>query len=679
MEAFNKEEPTPDTAKEQVSGLKGAPLKPGVIFLRILGIIAFAEFIVMVILHYLDIAEGVFEYFMDSLILSILSAPFLYLWIIRAVARRLKAEAAIAEAFLKAGAEEELLESEEKFRKISASAQDAIVMMDSAGDISYWNPASERIFGYSYEEAVGKDLHALIVPSAQQNAFKEGFERFKKTGEGPVLGKTLELSALRRNGTEFPVEVSISAVPIKGRWHSIGIIRDFTERKRSEETIRHMAYHDHLTGLPNRLLLNDRLEQALALGRRHRSLVALLFLDIDRFKVINDTLGHAAGDELIKAVAERLKKHLRGTDTVARLGGDEFTVLLQDINGIEGITKVVENIFAIFKEPFNIKEHELFLTASIGIGVYPDDGTDAETLLKNADIAMYLAKDEGRNAYRFYTTAMNARTIERLEMENRLQKAIERDELLLHYQPQIDIVTGEVSGVEALVRWHEPERGIIHQPADFIPLAEETGLIVPIGEWVLRKACEENRKWQDNGLKPVRIAVNLSLRQFRQKDFVKTVTRIIKDAALAPEYLELELTESILMKDVESTIEVLHELKAMGIRLTIDDFGTGYSSLAYLKQMPIDMLKIDKSFVRDIATNPDDAAITITIIRMAHSLKLKVVAEGVETMKQLEFLRTLQCDSLQGFLVSKPVPSGEIEEFLAKGRRFLTNHADWKE
>lgn len=508
-EALNKKKKTPNPAKQQVSGLEDAPLKPGVIFIRILGVVAFAEFIVMVILHYLDIAEGVLKYFMDSLILSILSAPFLYLWIVRAVAKRLKAEASMAEAVLMAGAEEELLESEEKFRKISASAQDAIVMMDSAGDISYWNPASERIFGYSNEEAIGKGLHALIVPPAQQNAFKEGFEKFKKTGEGPVLGKTLEVSALKRSGAEFPVEVSISAVLIKGGWHSIGIIRDITERKRSEETIRHMAYHDHLTGLPNRLLLNDRLDQALAMGRRHSYLVAVLFLDIDRFKVINDTLGHALGDELIKAAAERLRKQLRGTDTVARLGGDEFTVLLQDINGIEGVTKVAENIFSIFKEPFNIKGHELFLTVSIGISVYPDDGADRETLLKNADIAMYLAKDEGRNAYRFYATSMNARTIERLELENRLRKAIERNELLLNYQPQIDIKTGEVTGVEALVRWHEPERGIIHQPADFIPIAEETGLIVPIGEWVFRKACEENKKWQDKGLKPVRVAVNL--------------------------------------------------------------------------------------------------------------------------------------------------------------------------
>ncbi|MCR4314264.1 MAG: EAL domain-containing protein [Candidatus Uhrbacteria bacterium] len=661
---------------KQVPALEGAPLKPIGIFLRILGIVAFAEFIVMVILHYLDIAEGVFEYFMDSLLLSILSAPFLYLWIIRAVARRLKAEAVIAEAVLKAGAKEELLESEEKFRKISSSAQDAIVMMDSEGDITYWNPASERIFGYSNEEAIGKDLHALIVPQNRQNAFKEGFEKFRKTGEGPVLGKTLELSALRKNGTEFPVEVSISAVPIKGRWHSIGIIRDITERKRSEETIRHMAYHDHLTGLPNHLLLNDRLKQALAMGRRHSSLVAVIFLDLDRFKVINDTLGHAVGDELIKAVAERLKKHLRETDTVARLGGDEFTMLLQDVSGIERITRVIENIFELFKEPFDIKGHELFLTASIGISVYPDDGTDAETLFKNADIAMYLAKEEGRNAYRFYTTAMNARTIERLELENGLRKAIERDELLLHYQPQIDIKTGEVTGVEALVRWHELERGIIHQPADFIPIAEETGLIVPIGEWVLRKACEENKKWQEKGLKPVRIAANLSLRQFRQKDFVKTVAGIIKDTTLDPKYLELELTESIIMKDVKSTIEVLSELKAMGIRLSIDDFGTGYSSLTYLKRMPIDVLKIDMSFVRDITTDPDDAAIALTIIRMAHSLKLEVIAEGVETMEQLEFLRGLQCDRLQGFLVSRPVPSGEVEEFLAKGRRFLINHAD---
>ncbi len=562
-------------------------------------------------------------------------------------------------------AEEELRQSEDKFHKISSSAQDAIIMLDGDGKISYWNPASERIFGYTCEEAVGIELHNLLIPPIHSKDFKRGFEKFRKSGEGIVLGKTMVLTALKKDSTEFPVEVSISAVKIGAGWNSIGIVRDITERKRFEETIREMAYHDHLTGLPNRLLLFDRFNQALARGRRHKLLATFIFLDLDRFKVINDTLGHPIGDELLKLVAERLKMCIREADTVARFGGDEFSVLVPDIKDVEGVTKVVENIFATFNKSFNVAGHELFVTASMGVSVYPADGDDAETLFKNADIAMYRAKHEGRNNFQLYTPAMNVRAIERLKLENMLRKAVERKEFLLHYQPQVDINTGEVIGIEALVRWQEPERGLI-PPMEFIPLAEHTGLIVPIGEWVLRTACAQNKAWQDKGLKPVRIAANLSMLQFKRKNFAATITGILEETGLDPKYMELELTESIIMEDAETTIEILRKLKTMGVRLVIDDFGTGYSSLQYLKKMPIDMLKIDRSFIRDITDNPDDAAISTAIIGVAHSLEIEVIAEGVETMEQLKFLKTLRCDNIQGFLISRPIPVEDVEGFLKK-------------
>ncbi len=567
--------------------------------------------------------------------------------------------------------EDALRESEDRFEKISSSAQDAIVMMDSDGNISYWNPAAERTFGFRSEEVVGKDLHSFIVHRKHYEAFKKGFEGFKLTGSGPVLGKTLEVTALRRDGAEFPVEVSFSAVKIKGRWNSIGIIRDITERKRSEETIRHMAYHDHLTGLPNRLLLLDHINQVLARGRRHKIAAAVLLFDLDRFKNINDSLGYAAGDELLKGVAERIKSCTRASDTISRLGGDEFAILTQDINRAEETARVAERIFSIFREPFNIRGHGLFITASIGISIYPEDGTDAETLLKNAGIAMYGAKKEGRFNYMLYTPAMNEKAVEKLKLENRLRKAIEKNEFMLYYQPQVDINTGAVIGIEALVRWQEPERGVI-LPGEFIPLAEDTGLIVPIGEFVLRTACAQNKIWQDRKLRPVSVAVNLSARQFKQKNFVDKVAGILEETGLDPKYLELELTESVLMEDVETNMEILRELKAMGIRLTIDDFGTGYSSLEYLKRMPIDRLKIAQSFVRDITVDPDDLAIATTIIRMGHSLKMEVIAEGVEIVEQLNLLRKMQCDKIQGFLISRPIPSKEVEVFLETNRRFIT-------
>ena len=575
----------------------------------------------------------------------------------------------IAVAINNAETAEDLKRSEEKFHKISSSAQDAIIMMDSEEKISYWNPASERIFGYSGAEAVGSRLHSLIMPSVHHKAFVRGFDRFRNTGEGVVLGKTMVLSALKKDKTEFPVEVSISAVKIGSEWNSIGIIRDITERKQFEDTIREMSYHDQLTGLPNRRLLLDRFHQVLARSKRYNLLAAFLFLDLDRFKVVNDTLGHAVGDELLKAVAERLKGYTRESDTIARIGGDEFTVLVQDIKNVEDVKVLIEKIITLFDAPFELMGHELFVTTSMGVSIYPKDGEDAATLFKNADIAMYKAKDEGRNNFQLYTPAMNVRAMDRLRLENKLRRALEKEEFVLHYQPQVEINTGRVIGVEALVRWDDPEEGLV-PPGEFIPMAEDTGLIVPIGEWVLKTACAQNKAWQARGLVPVTMAVNLSMRQFKQKNFVAVISRVLSEAGLDPMYLELELTESIIMEDVEATVEVLSGLKAMGIRLSIDDFGTGYSSLAYLKRMPIDMLKVAHVFVREITVNPDDTAISTAVINVAQSLNIEVIAEGVETIEQFNLLRLLRCDKIQGYLISRPLPADGVEEFLQEDWRF---------
>ena len=430
--------------------------------------------------------------------------------------------------------------------------------------------------------------------------------------------------------------------------------------QRAEKQIKHLAYHDTLTGLPNRVLFHDRLQQALSQAMREDHVMGLMFLDLDRFKIINDTLGHDVGDELLKAVSQRLVNCIRQGDTVVRLGGDEFTIILPSVSKAEDAAFVAQKILTTLAEPFLLSHQELHITSSIGISLYPNDGTDTQTLIKNADIAMYRAKDLGKNNYQFYTADMNSRALETITLENALRHALERDELRLHYQPQVDVFSGRIVGVEALLRWHHPEFGLV-SPAKFIPIAEETNMINPIGEWVLRTACAQGKRWRDQGLPVWRMAVNLSARQFRQQDLLQQVGEVLRDTGFDPHHLELEITESLLMQGAGQTVAILEEFDKMGIRLSLDDFGTGYSSLSYLKRFPIDTVKIDRSFVRDIHTDPNDAALASAIIAMAHSLKLSVIAEGVETEEQLVFLRERECNEYQGYYFSKPLPPEEIE------------------
>ena len=440
--------------------------------------------------------------------------------------------------------------------------------------------------------------------------------------------------------------------------------------KRQYDQIRHQATYDGLTGLPNRILFHEMLAHAMARTRRTEKLLAVMFIDLDGFKNINDTLGHKYGDILLKEIALRLTAALRKDDLVARQGGDEFIILVQDLAVVQSIVHIAEKILAAVSETVIADGHAMHVTASIGITVFPFDDVEIDHLLRDADIAMYHAKEAGKNNFRFYAAEMNALIRERLEIENGLHHALERNELVLHYQPQVDIGSGKIFAVEALLRWAHPEKGLI-PPGKFIPVAEESNLIVAIGEWVLRTACKQNKAWQDAGLPHVRMAVNLSARQFRQHGLVAVVAEAMEDAGLAlhSDNLELEVTESMIMKNIGETITTLNKLHEMGVSLSVDDFGTGHSSLTYLKRFPIHTLKIDKSFVDDITSDPDSAAIAATIIALGHSLKLNVIAEGVETAEQLAFLREMKCDEMQGYYFSRPIPAEELERLLREERR----------
>ncbi len=475
---------------------------------------------------------------------------------------------------------------------------------------------------------------------------------------------SLEFEIVGLKGTERWLESHAAPLVAEdGTVSMLAITRDITERKRAEARLSYLAHYDSLTGMPNRMLFADRLQQAMFDADRHERLVGVVFLDLDRFKNINDSLGHDAGDQMLQEVSARLATVVRKGDTAARLSGDEFTFVLADMGHVDDAARVAQKILEVFAKPFHILGRELFMTASLGITLYPFDDKDVLGLLRNADVAMYRAKELGRNNYQFYTAQMTAKAVEVLALESDLNRALENDELVLHYQPIIDLNSGELLGMEALVRWQHPHRGMV-PPLDFIPLAEETGLIVPIGKWVLRTACKQTRLWHDAGLPKLHIAVNFSVRQFRHNHIAAMVGEALEYAGLEAKYLDVELTESILMEQAESSVNTLRDLHAAGICLSIDDFGTGYSSLSYLRRFPINILKIDRSFVNDITTDPDDAAIVVMIIAMARTLGLRTIAEGVEDVEQLNFLREQGCYAAQGYFIARPMPAADFERWV---------------
>jgi diguanylate cyclase (GGDEF)-like protein/PAS domain S-box-containing protein len=556
--------------------------------------------------------------------------------------------------------EEALLQAKEKYRAIFEDAVVGIFQITSESRPLNINRALAQMHGYDSPEEfmaeVSNVARELFVDPSRMDELREVLAQ-----KGEVRGA--ELETYRRDRTKMWVVANIREVRDGDSKPMLleGTVEDITDRKIAQERVQFLAYFDELTGLPNRTLLQDRLTTALAGARRRREKVALLFLDLDRFKLVNDSLGHPCGDLLLQNVAERLKGWARQQDTVARLGGDEFLIVLNSVKDVADAAVAAERLMGAMVAEFTLQGHSVSIGCSLGISIFPEHGTDVETLMKNADAAMYCAKDSGRANFRFFTEEMNAQVAERLTLESSLRQALGKKELFLMYQPQMDIATGRITGLEALLRWQHPELGLV-PPDRFIRIAENSGLIIPIGEWVLRTACSQSRKWQDEGLPAAQIAVNVSAVQFRQEDFCELIGRVLHETGLAPKYLELEITESLLLSNADVMFSVFQKLKAMGLRLVIDDFGTGYSSLSYLKKFPVSKLKIDRSFVRDVAVNTDDAAIAIAIISMAKSLNLKVIAEGVENEAQLSFLRVHQCDEIQGYYFSKPLPVAEVSE-----------------
>ncbi len=552
--------------------------------------------------------------------------------------------------------------AETEMRKLSLVVEqiaDSIMITDNQGTIEYVNPAFEQTTGYGKQDVIGRNPR-LLKSDQQSESF---YQRMWKTIlSGQVFSEVIINK--RKDGSLYYEEKTIT--PQKDRQgeitHFISTGKDITERMEVQQRFQHMAHHDALTGLPNRLLLQDRLHQAMPRTLWHKRGLGIMFLDLDRFKRINDTLGHDVGDQLLREVAARFSTCVREGDTVARLGGDEFAILLNDLSSREDVAPVADKLVESLAEPIMVNDLELYVAVSIGISLFPEDGKDNKTLLKKADIAMYQAKANGGNSYFFYADEGNVDAAERLALEAKLRRALERGEFHLHYQPQLKLDTAEIVSREVLLRWSHPEFTNV-TPDRFIPLLEETGLIVAVGEWVLHTACLDEMVRQQAGLKPQRVAVNLSIRQFRDSGFVAMVEQVIQQTGIDPQYLELEVTESLLIDNISATAKVLHQLHDLGVKLSIDDFGTGYSSMNYLKRLPFDTLKIDQSFVRDIIRNRDDAAIAVAIITLAHSMDLEVVAEGVETLEQLEYLQGQGCDLIQGYLCSRPIPFDELTAF----------------
>jgi diguanylate cyclase (GGDEF)-like protein/PAS domain S-box-containing protein len=559
-----------------------------------------------------------------------------------------------------------LFEEKERAQVTLNSIGDAVVSTNFWGRVTYLNIVAERMTGWSQAQASGRavdDVFRLIdvtsrspIPTPTARAIIEN----------RTVGLGADCMLVRGDGVELAVETS--AAPIHDRLGgvigAVMVAHDVTVARELSHKLARLALHDSLTDVPNRTLLSDRLDQALMRADRTGSSVALLYIDLDRFKHINDSLGHAVGDELLRSVAKRLLSCVRSSDTVSRQGGDEFLVLLSDVVQAHDAALCAEKIIAALELPHRIADHDLRITASVGIATYPDDASDAEKLLRNADFAMYQAKYTGRNNYQFFKPEMNANAIERQSVETDLRRAVARQEFELNYQPKVSLETGAVVGVEALIRWNHPQCGMM-LPARFIPIAEESGLILPIGRWVLEAACQQARLWHDSGLLPISVAVNVSAVELRAKDFLNNVRQILEQSGLEPSCLELELTETFMMQDWKTTAEILRALKALGVKIALDDFGTGYSSLSYMKRFPIDALKIDQSFIRDMTTDSDDASIVSAVIEMGRSLNMRVIAEGIQTRDQLKFLRDRQCPEGQGVYFGSPASAGELTELLS--------------
>lgn len=561
-------------------------------------------------------------------------------------------------------------------RIINASSNELLVFHAETLRFVEANAGVQRNLGYDMgelSELTPLDLNPELTPAEFESLLAP-------LRDGTQNEVTLETQQRRKDGSSYAVHVCLQLCRTEQPQVFFAVIQDITERKRADERIRYLAFYDSLTNLPNRRLFEEHLSRDLKLAQRRGKHLTILFLDLDRFKHINDTLGHRVGDSLLKGVAERLKTCVRASDSVARaglstgaslvsrFGGDEFIILLTEQADGAGAAVVAQRIIDALAEPITVDGYEFIIGASIGIAIYPQHGDDTETLIRNADAAMYLAKAEGRNNYQFYAKEMNASSLLRFTLENDLRKALERGELMLHYQPQVNLRSGLVVGVEALIRWQHPERGMI-SPEEFVPLAEETGLILPIGEWVIRTACAQQRAWHAEGYRGMRVAVNMSFKQLRHNTLRNVILGALQSSDADPSLFELELTETSIMQNADESIRLLNELKALGIRLAVDDFGTGYSSLSHLKRFPLDTLKIDRGFVRDVDIDKDGCAIVAAIIAMAKSLDLKVIAEGVETTQQLAFLRQHDCDEMQGYLYSKPVPAEEVTRLFNDAHR----------
>jgi diguanylate cyclase (GGDEF)-like protein/PAS domain S-box-containing protein len=564
--------------------------------------------------------------------------------------------------------ESALFEEKERAQVTLNCIGDAVACTDVAGKITFLNLVAEKMTGWSWQEAAGRPMADVlrIVDATSRRTISNPMESAVDRDRTVHLPSNSLL--VRRDGREIPIEDSVAPIHdrVGNATGAVIVFRDVSAARAMAQQMIHSAEHDFLTGLPNRLLLSDRVSQAITLAGRRRGKLAVLFLDLDGFKNINDSLGHPIGDRLLQSIAERLVVCVRNSDTVSRQGGDEFVVLLSEVEQVEDAAITARRFLAAVAEAHSIDQHELHVTTSIGVSVYPDDGLDAETLIKNADTAMYQAKENGRQSYQFFKPAMNIRAVERQFIEESLRRALERREFALHYQPKVNLNTGKITGSEALLRWTHPNRGPV-SPAHFIPVAEDCGLILPIGNWVLRQACAQARAWQDAGLTPGTMAVNISAMEFRAEGFLEGVFAALEETGLDPAALELEVTESVLMKRAESAEGILRALRARGVQLAVDDFGTGYSSLSYLRKFQVDSLKIDQSFVRQIATTPGETSIVRAVISMGRSLKLRVVAEGVESSEELAFLRAHDCDEAQGFYFSRPVPAEQLSQLLQTG------------